>query len=146
LFNSDGDTPQKQAEQIIGVTPILQGQKSSENHVIPGYQPQQQSQSQQQPKQAPADLIDFGQNESFQPAKEANPEMLNQPSNLQAVQTKSGGQGQKDIEQMLSSVNTARGQGQGPLLDFHDDMHNSLLQMTLKRSDTSEDEFVDAEE
>jgi hypothetical protein len=66
---------------------------------------------------------------------------------LQAAQTKNDGQNQKDMEQMLSSKNTAQGgQGQGPLLDFHDEMHNSLPQVTLKRSDTSEDEFVDAEE
>jgi hypothetical protein len=123
------------------VTPILQGQKSNEKHVIPNYQSQQQSQPQQQPKQAPADLIDFGQNESSQP------EMPNKPSDLQAAHTKIDGQSQKDMEQMLSSISTAQGsQGQGPLLDFHDEMHNSLPQVTLKRSDTSEDEFVDAEE
>ena len=140
-FSSDGDTPQKQTEQILAVTPILQGQKSNEKHVIPNYQSQQQSQPQQQPKEAAADLIDLGQNESFQA------EMPNQPSDLQAAQTRSSGQSQKDMEQMLSSTNTAQeGQRQGALLDFHDDMHNSLSQVTLKRSDASEDEFVDAEE
>jgi oxysterol-binding protein-related protein 8 len=141
IYFSDSDTPQKQTEQILAVTPILQGQKSNEKHVIPNYQSQQQSQLQQQPKQVPADLIDFGQNGSSQP------EMLNQPSDLQAAQTKNDGQNQKDMEQMLSSTNTAQGgQEQGHLLDFHDEMYNSLPQVTLKRSDTSEDEFVDAEE
>jgi hypothetical protein len=129
------------------VTPILQGQKSNEKHVIPNYHSYQQSQSQLQPKQAPADLIDFGQNESSQPATEAKPEMPKQSSDLQAAQIKNGGQGQKDMEQMLSSTSTVQGgQGQRSLLDFHDDMYNSLPQVMLKRSDTSEDEFVDAEE
>jgi len=73
--------------------------------------------------------------------------MPKQLSDLLAAQTKNGGQGLKDMEQMLSSVSMIQGgQGQGSLLDFHDDMHNSLPQVTLKRSDTSEDEFVDAEE
>jgi hypothetical protein len=125
------------------VTPILRGQKSNEKHIIPTYQSQQQ----QQPKQAPPDLIDFGQNEPSQPAKDAKLEVPNQPSDLKTPQTKNGGQSQKDMEQMLTSTNTSQGgQWEGPLLDFHDDMHNSLPQVTLKRSDTSEDEFVDAEE
>jgi hypothetical protein len=73
--------------------------------------------------------------------------MPHQPSDLQAAQTRNDGQGQKDMEQMLASTSTTQqGQGQGPLVDFHIDMHNSLPQVTLKRSDTSEDEFVDAEE
>ncbi len=144
---SDGDTPEKQIEQILAVTPILRGQKSNEKLVIPTYQSQQQWQPQQEPKQASADLIDFGQNESSQPAREAKAEMPNLPSDLQAAQTKNGGQSQKEMEQMLASTNTARGgHNQGPLADFHDDVHNSLPKVTLKRSDTSEDEFVDAEE
>jgi hypothetical protein len=123
------------------VTPILQGQKLNEKLVIPIYQSQHQPQHQQLPKQVPDDLIDFGQNE------EAKPEIPNQPSDLQAAQTQNGGRSQKYMEHMLSSTSIAQGgQGQGPLLDFHDDMHNSLPQVTLKRSDTSEDEFVDAEE
>lgn len=109
--------------------------------------PPHQSQHQSQPQQPQADLIDFGQNEPSHPPNEAKPRVPSQPADLQAALTKNGGQGQKDMEQMLASMSTAQGgQGQGPLLDFHDDMHNSLPKVTLKRSDTSEDEFVDAEE
>jgi hypothetical protein len=144
---SDGNTPEKQTEQILAVTPILKGQKSNDKHVIPMFQPQQQSQRQQQPKEAPADLIDFGQNESSEKAKEMKPEMPQQPSDLQAAQTQNGGQRQKDIEQMLSSTSTAHGvQGQGPLLDFHEDMHSSLPDVSVRRSNVIEDKFVDAKE
>jgi hypothetical protein len=125
------------------VTPILRGQKFNEKHAIPPHQSQQQP----QPRQPQADLIDFGQNESSHPSKEAKPQMPSQPSDLKAAQSKNGGQGQKDMEHMLASSSTAQvGQGQGPLLDFHNGMNNSLPKVTLKRSDTSEDEFVDAEE
>lgn len=146
-FFSDGDTPEKQVEQILAVTPILRGQKSNEKHVIPSYQSQQQSQPQQQPKKATADLIDFGQDEPSPTVTETRPEMPHQPSDPQAAQSKNGGQSQKDMEQMLASTSIVQGgQGQGPLVDFHNDIHNSLPQVMLKRSDTSEDEFVDAEE
>jgi hypothetical protein len=125
------------------VTPILRGQKFNEKHVIPPHQSHQQP----LPQQPQPDLIDFGQNEPSHPPNEAKSQMPSQPSDLQATQTKNGGQSQKDIEQMLTSTSTAQaGQGQGPLLNFHDDIHNSLPKVTLKRSDTSEDEFVDAED
>jgi hypothetical protein len=127
------------------VTPILRGQKSNEKHVIPSYQ--QSQPQQQQPIQATADLIDFGQDESSPTVTETKPEMPHQPSDPQAAQNKNGGQSQKDMEQMLTSTSMVQGgQGHGPLVDFHNDIHNSLPQVTLKRSDTSEDEFVDAEE
>lgn len=158
--NVDGDTPEKQIEQILAVAPILRGQKFTEKHAIPPHHsrqsleepPYQSSQQESQPPRHEDDLIDFGQNDIPHPtippgSQQDNkvPEMPRQPSDLQAAQTQNGGQGQKDLEQMLNSTSTAQ-VTQGPLLDFQDDMHNSLPRPTLKSQDTSDDEFVDAEE
>ena len=156
---SDGDTPQKQTEQILAVIPILRGQKSNEKNVIPPrgstdrarYEEahlQQPTQPQQShgPLRPQEDLIDFGQNDSSHSANTTsnNPPMPHQHSELQAAQTKNGGQSQKGLQQTLASTSTAT--AQGPLIDFHDDLHNSLLpKPELKRQDTSDDEFVDAE-
>jgi oxysterol-binding protein-related protein 8 len=153
---SDGDTSQKQIEQILAVIPILRGQKSNEKNVIPPRgsteraRPEEahlQQPTQPQRSQIPSDdLIDFGQNDSSHSANTTshNPPMPRQPSDLQAAQTKNGDQSQKELEQTLASTSTEV--AQGPLIDFHDDMHNSLPpKQELKRQDTSDDEFVDAE-
>jgi hypothetical protein len=188
---SDGDNPQKQIEQILAVTPILQGQKSTEKHVIPKRQSQdqgqpvaaqqiqqpqqiqqqapppqqpqqpqaqqaqqvrqvQQVQQSEQPQsvhQAEGDLVDFGQNEAPQAAPAPQPQMPRLPSDLKAAQTQNGGQSQKELEQTLSATSTSQA-GQGPLLDFHNDMKSSLPTQPLQRQDTNddEDEFVDAHE
>lgn len=70
--------------------------------------------------------------------------MSHQPLDPQTAQTKNSGQSQKKLEQTLASTSTQA--TQGPLIDFHNDMHNSLPpNEELKRQDTSDDEFVDAE-
>src|SRR5450432_425251 len=159
MCRSDGDTPEKQIEQILAVTPIMRGQQSNQKHVIPPRQPQQPSQpasqpppqqqapQQSQPQNAHDDLIDFGQNENSHPDPPHSAAMPQQPADLRASQMQNGGQGQKDMEQMLVSTSTSKG-GQGPLLDFQDDMQNSLPDQhpTLKRQDTDDQEFVDAHE
>ena len=64
-FSSDGPTPEAKTQQILAITPILQGQKPSQQFNTP---PQHQQVPQQPPQQfsnpPPAmgnDLIDFGQ-------------------------------------------------------------------------------------
>jgi hypothetical protein len=54
------------------------------------------------------------------------------------------GQSQKVLEQTVASTST--GPAQGPLIDFHNDMKDSLLlEQELEQQDTSDEEFVDAE-
>ncbi|TAQ88036.1 hypothetical protein B7494_g3657 [Chlorociboria aeruginascens] len=139
--NIDGTTPEQQTQQILAVTPILQGQQSQEKNPIPPQHQKTKSEPVSKPSPAPthqepqSDLIDFGQNE---------------PASSQPASATSKSQEQKDLEQTLLETSTS--QNHGSLLDFHDDLKSSLPamqpQVSLKRSDTdtkSEDEFVDAE-
>lgn len=151
IYNSDGDTPEKQTEQILAVTTILRGQKSSERNVIPPHQSQPQSEPQtyhEQPSKSEgnqSDLIDFGQNDSSQhpSISESDPHPL---SDLRPSQTKNGGQSHNDVEQMLASTSTDQAR-HGSLLDFQDDLKKGLPALHRKDTDTrSIDEFVDAQE
>jgi len=164
--NIDGTTPQKQAEQILAVTPILRGQKSNEKNPIPP--PHTRSESYTSNHAAPAsenqqsqpshgnDLIDFGQSDGTPSTNAATPIPAYQaPADLQAAQTVNGGQQQKDLENTLRSTSNERTNG-GALIDFSDDLKRDLPTVDangkkyapLKREDTdtqSLDEFVDAE-
>ena len=102
------------------------------------------------PPQPPAeenDLIDFGQNDTYRSAQPLIPVGVN----TGVIQN--GGRQQKDMEKILQASSTAQGnQGQGSLLDFHEDMNHNLPSAeplyALKRRDMdtqSLDEFVDAE-
>lgn len=135
----DGKTPQEQVEQILSIIPILPGQKPSEKNRIPEYN------SPAPVKAAPPagdDLIDFGQNDT--------PPHPQVPADLRATQTENNGQQQKDLESRLRSTSTGKAQGQGGLIDFQEDMKESLPPggQKLKRTDTetqSVDEFQDAQ-
>jgi hypothetical protein len=139
-------------EQILAVTPILPGQKSTEKNPIPKRNPSIVSTTSPSkaapPAAAPApppaqenDLIDFGQNDT--PTQPQVPI----PADLKAAQTEDGGQKQKDLERTLRSTSNER--GQGGLIDFHGDMKAALPEAhKLQRQDTdtqSLDEFHDAE-
>ncbi|PVH88320.1 hypothetical protein DL98DRAFT_509032 [Cadophora sp. DSE1049] len=165
--NIDGSTPQKQAEQILAVTPILRGQKSNEKNPIPPPHTRSESftsthaasaSSENQPPQPSHtnDLIDFGQSDGTPSTNAATPIPAYQaPADLQAAQTVNGGQQQKDLEKTLRSTSKERTNG-GALIDFSDDLKRDLPTVDangkklapLKREDTdtqSLDEFVDAE-
>jgi hypothetical protein len=143
-------------EQILAVTPIIRGQMPNEKNIIPPphhsstQQASNPAPAQQQPEAEQGDLIDFGQNETRQPAP-MQVKQPNSPSDLKAAQTQNSGWQQKDLEKMLQSTSTTQG-NHGPLLDFQNDMKGSLpsgaSHQVLERQDTgtqSLDEFVDAE-
>jgi len=153
-YFSDGSTPEKQTQQILALTPILRGQKSTEKNAIPphhrtaSYDGTAAAQSQTQPPEVHPtgkenDLIDFGQDNSTTAAPQ-----LNVPATT--VQTVNGTQQPVDIESALKSTGTTQ---QGSLIDFHNDLKADLptvqsASTTLKRHNTdtsSMDEFVDAE-
>jgi len=160
IFYSDGTTPQKQAEQILAVTPILRGQKSNEKNPIPP--PHTRSESYTSNHAAPAsenqqpqpsqgnDLIDFGQSDGTPSTNAATPIPAYQaPTDLQAAQTVNGGQQQKDLENALRSTSKERTNG-GALIDFSDDLKRDLPTVDangkkhapLKREDTDTQSLV----
>ncbi|QSZ31241.1 hypothetical protein DSL72_000804 [Monilinia vaccinii-corymbosi] len=152
----DGDTPQKQMEQILAVYPILPGQKCTEkNHIPPQHhQHIEQAKPVPEPVQAAApvslhpqekdkeNLTDFS-SDSPVPAQ-----YQQIPVDLHAAQTPNNDQQQKDLERILQSTSTVQGQHQSSLINFHDDLKKDLPVATDTRRDTdtqSLDEFVDAE-
>lgn len=155
-YYSDGPTPQKQTEQILAVTPIIQGQNFREKNPIPpprnrtaSYNSINTPAADQQPSEpapkAQNDLIDFGQsdgNAGIPPAPPSGPE------DLYAAQTQNGGQRQKDLEGRLKSTSTSSVNNTDTLIDFHQDLQKDLPNASLTRKDTdtnSVDEFVDAQ-
>ncbi|KAI1333140.1 Oxysterol-binding protein [Xylariaceae sp. FL0255] len=119
----DGQTPEKRAEQIMTIYPILPGQKPNDKNTKHVSTPAAPSAS----KDASGDLIDFGQSDAAPatPAKSSS-----------------------EISAMLNA--TGQKANGGPLLDFTTDMKNDLPSTNagLKRADTAEsnNEFFDAEE
>ncbi|KAK1834816.1 Oxysterol-binding protein-like protein OBPalpha [Podospora conica] len=131
----DGTTPEKQAEQIMAIFPIVKGQKWEPKHVIPP----------RTPSQAPhpdGHLVDVSDAPHTLPpsvTERSEPETLKPKPPLDSSHAST-----TEIQQMLSSTGT-RAQG-GPLIDFHKDLQKGLP-TDLKRTDTEEskDEFVDAQ-
>jgi len=164
--NIDGKTAKEQVEQILAVTPILPGQKSNEKNPIP---PQHSTATSQTPSHLPAaassaaenDLNDVGQKEIRQ-TKTSQPSQLPRlPTDLQTAQTQNNGKQQTDLESTLRATSTNEG-SQGPLLDFHNELkkdlpgvggsadtenekENELSKLKRQDTETSVDEFVDAE-
>ncbi|KAI9743092.1 MAG: hypothetical protein M1818_003387 [Claussenomyces sp. TS43310] len=127
--NIDGDTPEKQIQQILAVTPILRGQKSNQKNAIPPHSSSVHTQQAAPPPPPPppqsadqGDLIDFSE-----------------PAAPQQYTTS-----QRELETQLASTSTSDAQ-RGSLLDFHDDLKRDVPK--LGRTDTAEskDIFVDAE-
>ncbi|KAK4240842.1 Oxysterol-binding protein-like protein OBPalpha [Achaetomium macrosporum] len=142
----DGSTPEKQAEQIMAIYPIVKGQKFDQRNMIP---PPRASHSEpKEPQKEPngdcGNLIDFDDDTST---------ALPQPSNKDQSEEQNRGyrppidpshNSTSEIQEMLSSTGSRA--KEGPLIDFHEDMKKDLPG-TIKRTDTaeSEDEFVDAQ-
>lgn len=139
----DGSTPEKQAAQIMAIYPVVKGQKWDQKHVIP---PRASTSELCSP--APAhhadegDLIDFGNHQPL-PEKRETPEPTTVAAAEDVPPLDPSHKSTADIQTMLA-VTGARA-GEGPLIDFHDDMKKALPP-TLKRAETddSNDEFVDA--
>ncbi|CRK35123.1 hypothetical protein BN1708_006634 [Verticillium longisporum] len=149
-FISDGETPEKQAEQVLAIYPILPGQKASSENQIPPNKP-----AQTQPKATGAatpppaaeptpaaaaaaapqnDLIDSSQSETAAPTT--------QPAAAAATAPQATRHDSQDITGMLSK--TGKPAADGPLIDFVGDLKKNVPD--LKRADTSEDDFQDAQE
>lgn len=145
--NRDGESPEKQAAQIMAIFPIVKGQKWEAKNVIP---PRASISGPAAPtpsssKLDEGDLIDFGQNESSTEHQELTEGQ--KKGELQS-ETKppldSAHNSTAEIQQMLASTGTRA--PQGPLVDFHQGMKKSIPSKP-KRVDTddSNDEFVDAQ-
>ncbi|KAI0199093.1 Oxysterol-binding protein [Astrocystis sublimbata] len=149
----DGDTPAKQAEQMMAIFPILKGQTANERvtppqNAIPNVAQKlapATASSTQTPAANPtaptnngADLIDFGQKDDPTPAPAPAPV---EPKRIST-----------DIQNLLES--TGQKASNGPLLDFTKDLKNGLpdgktkAPIALTRGDTTEsnDAFFDAHE
>ncbi|KAI1361260.1 Oxysterol-binding protein [Xylaria arbuscula] len=133
----DGETPQKQAEQIMGIYPILEGQVAHEAMIPPHHA--SRSTNKIPASEQGGDLIDFGQNDNAAaaPAQTRSAAAARHPSS--------------DISNMLESTGQ---KSDGPLLDFSGDLKENLpstktnAPSSMKRADTEEsnDAFFDAQE
>ncbi|KAI0116952.1 hypothetical protein F4814DRAFT_414579 [Daldinia grandis] len=153
----DATTPEKQAEQIMSIYPVIPGQRTSDWNIIPpgGHphphphphphahsHPHPQAAEEQTQASAPQgeaqDLIDFSQNDTNTQPQAAN----NVPASPSLTKT-----GSKEIATMLQS--TGRKADDGPLLDFTNDLKNDLPppRGNLRKEDTtdSNNTFFDAE-
>ncbi|KAB5551139.1 Oxysterol-binding protein [Coniochaeta sp. 2T2.1] len=164
IINSqiDGTNPEKQAQQIMAIYPILKGQWRDTRNIIPPrgsssgpsshpppaeQHPAQHQRVQPHPAPAPPpaadqgnDLIDFGQNDAQPPApKQPEPAPAERPAIDPHHPSTT------EIQAMLSQTGSSA--SGGSLIDFHQDI-KSALPAGLKRADTAEssDEFVDAHE
>ena len=110
-------SPEKQAEQIMSIYPIVDGQKPGGENSIPARHSTSKSGSDpvktEPNSESTGDLIDFGGNDT--PASEQAP--------LKPHDSKSGKE-PDDIEALLSS--TGKPAAHGPLLDFSQDMKKDL--------------------
>ncbi|KAK3394446.1 hypothetical protein B0H63DRAFT_460927 [Podospora didyma] len=136
----DGATPEKQAEQIMAIYPIIAGQKWDRKIVIPPRGSMSRPGSSRQtvaPSAASgsADLIDFGgpSESSTSLSSEDKPPLDSSHKSTAEIQT------------LLSATGSTA--NQGPLIDFHQDLKQTLPAGGVKRTDTeeSEDDFVDAQ-
>ncbi|TRX97976.1 hypothetical protein FHL15_001186 [Xylaria flabelliformis] len=151
----DADTPQKQAEQMMAIYPILEGQAANERVIPPHHATPKKI---QKPDSATAststttasttaastndggDLIDFGQND--EPERE--------PANTKPPAKVENQRSSADITQLLESTGQ---KANGPLLNFTEDLKKGLpsdkaqVHQRMKRAGTadSNDAFFDAE-
>lgn len=127
---SNGETPEKQAAQIMAIYPVVQGQKLDSKHVIPprgsALGPFHPSREEKEGK----DHVDLKRNEP----QETTTEVQGPEANIKP-QLDSSHKSTAEVQEMLAS--TGHRASGGSVIDFHG----------LKRSDTedSSDEFVDAQ-
>lgn len=142
-MSSDAPTPEKQAEQIMAIYPVVTGQKPNGTNVIPPRGPTTGSNAQSAPVDEQGDdLIDFGQDDD--PAPPApKPAESSAPGSEPKIDPHH--RSTAEIQTMLSATGSPTSAGE-PLIDFHQDLKKDLPQTSLKRGDTDEshDEFVDA--
>jgi oxysterol-binding protein-related protein 8 len=128
---SDGDTPEKQAEQIKAIYPVVKGQKASDKNAISLHSSVSKPSAQPAAK-TEGDLIDFGSDDK--------------PAEKPAARSTEG-KPAGEIQNMLAS--TGKPAPEGPLIDFAQDLKKDLPASKggLKRSDTAEsnDEFFDTQ-
>ncbi|KAI0449756.1 Oxysterol-binding protein [Xylaria acuta] len=139
----DADTPVKQAEQIMAIYPILEGQVANERVIPPHHAPPRTTHKPASATASPADnggdLIDFGQNDD--PAPLAKTESPAKAHNHRSS---------ADITNLLESTGQ---KANGPLIGFTGDLEkdlpseNTKATQGMKRADTedSNDAFFDAE-
>ncbi|KAI1843354.1 hypothetical protein JX265_007829 [Neoarthrinium moseri] len=140
----DGDTPEKLAEQVMAIYPIIPGQKPSDRNFIPPHASAGNPATAGKPAaaDAPADLIDFSHGD--QPAA---PVPAENPAVAAAAKTEPS-KDSTEIRHMLGT--TGQKAPDGPLIDFTADMKKDLPKTQpaeLKRSETEEsnDVFFDVE-
>ncbi|WZH44475.1 Putative oxysterol-binding protein [Fusarium acuminatum] len=111
--------PNKQADQIMAIYPVVKGQKPSQQNVIPPHSPSAKpaETATAQPVENHIDdnLIDFGDTPA--PAKPEQPAKPQQPALVEEVPKES------EIKNLLSSTGK---QANGPLLDFTNDLKKDL--------------------
>ncbi|ORY66148.1 uncharacterized protein BCR38DRAFT_173840 [Pseudomassariella vexata] len=135
----NASTPEQQAEQIMAIYPIIQGQKPSERHFVPLKSPAATPSIAEHPapQEAPGDLIDFCQDTAPPP-----PPVPAENSMVAVQAEKRDSKHSSEIHNMLRSTGKAP---EGPLIDFTGDMKKDLPNAGLKRSETAEsnDAFFD---
>jgi hypothetical protein len=113
IINTDIDysaSPQQQAEQVMGIFPIVKGQKPNAKDAIPEFTPAPVTRA--QPSAAPpaqaaqGDLIDFGSSDE--------PAQPQQPASTQQT---------NEIKDLLASTGKP---ANGPLIDFAQDLKKDL--------------------
>lgn len=111
-LRSDTTLPaDKQAEQIMAIYPIIEGQKATAEHSEPTFAPAAKPSSNDSITKAEGDdsLIDFGDNANDATAK---PEADNLPAKTP-----------DEIEKLLTTTGKP---AEGPLIDFAQDVRSSL--------------------
>jgi hypothetical protein len=118
-FRDHAAPPNKQADQIMAIYPVVKGQKPSQQNVIPPHSPSAKpaETATAQPVENHIDdnLIDFGDTPA--PAKPEQPAKPQQPALVEEVPKES------EIKNLLSSTGK---QANGPLLDFTNDLKKDL--------------------
>ncbi|KAI0483367.1 Oxysterol-binding protein [Xylariaceae sp. FL0804] len=138
--NVDASSPAKQAEQIMAIYPVIDGQKPSDWNMVPPSASAGNPQTAGKPaaQDSTADLIDFGQDDRPEP-----PPKTDRPAPPPKVDS-------TDIHGMLET--TGHRAPEGPLIDFTGDLKSNLPPSRgpasgLTRQDTAESSntFFDAE-
>ncbi|KAL0474464.1 hypothetical protein QR685DRAFT_429944 [Neurospora intermedia] len=133
----DGDTPEKQAEQIMAIYPILKGQRFVEKNTIPPRTPVASPSKEAHP---PVPTIDHEKLDHEEAA--AEPEPVDTAPKVHPPLEPSH-ESTTEIQKLL--VATGAVAKEGPLIDFHEDMAKDLPPIKKVDTDDSHDEFVDAQ-
>lgn len=149
----DADTPAKQAEQIMAIYPIIDGQKPSQRNMIPPHASAGNPSTAGQPASEDATSAAAAKSPAVAPTASQNGTAAAPvPAEKAAVAAQAENSDSKHsstIRHMLEG--TGQQKPEGPLIDFTTDMKKELPKegkpADLKRSETEEshDEFFDVE-